>query len=46
MTVTCHEQQSSPAYVQLHEKLDAFVEGKTEPNAIIPGGCDSAAFTP
>jgi hypothetical protein len=46
MTVTCHEQQSSPAYVQLHEKLDAFVEGKTEPNAIIPGGCDSASFTP
>ena len=46
MTVTCHEQQSSPAYVQLHEKLDAFVEGKMEPNAIIPGDCDAGSFTP
>ena len=46
MSVTCHEHQKSPDYVQLREKLDAYVEGKTDPNAILSGGCDAAAFTP
>jgi len=26
--------------------LNCVVEGKTEPNAIIPGDCDAASFTP
>jgi hypothetical protein len=46
MTTTCHEQQSTPAYVQMRDKLDAYVEGKTEANAVIPGGCDAETFAP
>jgi hypothetical protein len=46
MTTTCHEHQSSPDYVQLRDRLDAYVEGQMEPNAIIPGDCDAGSFTP
>jgi len=46
MTVTCHEHQTSPAYVGMLDKLNAYVEGRMAPDAIIPGGCDATAFTP
>ena len=46
MSVTCREHQDSPAYVEMRDKLDAYVEGRMAPEAIIPGGCDAPAFTP
>ncbi len=46
MTVTCHEHQTSPSYVRLRDKLNAYSEGLANFDAIIPGECDAAAFTP
>jgi hypothetical protein len=46
MSATCHEHQTSPDYVQLRAKLDSYVDGKTDPNTILPGACDAGAFSP
>ncbi len=46
MAVTCHENRTSPAYVQMRDKLNAYSEGRAKPDAILPGDCDAASFTP
>ena len=46
MSVTCHEEQTSPAYVQLRDKLNKYSEGLANFDAIIPGECDAETFAP
>lgn len=46
MSMTCHEQQSTPGYQQLHDRLEQYSQGKLPAEAIVTAACNAADISP